>query len=57
MKFEGCEGGNGIIYAGEVSRFVWSVGFLCVPVFFIYLYFDFGAVKLLQCVSHLSSSR
>jgi len=35
MKFEGCEEGNGIIlYAGEISRFVLSVDYLCVPVFF-----------------------
>jgi hypothetical protein len=34
MKFEGCKGGNGIsLYAGEISRFVLSVGFLCVPVY------------------------
>ena len=38
MKFEGCEGGNGIIlYAGEISGFVLSVHFLCVPVFFLYI--------------------
>jgi hypothetical protein len=50
MKFEGCERRNGIIlYAGKFSRFVMYVGFPCVPFIYIYifLYFDFSAVKLL----------